>query len=63
MDKEILHQLKEAETLFEQTEDKDIKDLAREEILRLRRQVDLTSPENQRNAIMEVRSGLFPRLV
>ncbi|MDP3993319.1 MAG: peptide chain release factor 1 [bacterium] len=57
MDKEMLRQLKEAETLFEQTEDKDIKELAREEILRLRRQVDLTSPENQRNAIMEVRSG------
>ena len=57
MDKEILRQLKEAETLFEQTEDKEIKDLAREEILRLRRQVDLTSPENQRNAVIEVRSG------
>ncbi|MEK7535180.1 MAG: peptide chain release factor 1 [Patescibacteria group bacterium] len=57
MDKEILRQLKEAEMLFEQTEDKEIKDLAREEILRLRRQVDLTSPENQRNAVIEVRSG------
>ena len=57
MDKEILRQLKDAETLFEQTEDKEIKDLAREEILRLRRQVDLTSPENQRNAVIEVRSG------
>jgi peptide chain release factor 1 len=57
MDKEILRQLKEAETLFEQTEDKEIKDLAREEILRLRRQVDLTSPENQRNAVIEVRAG------
>ncbi|MDO8650524.1 MAG: peptide chain release factor 1 [Candidatus Berkelbacteria bacterium] len=57
MDKEILRQLKEAETLFEQTEDREIKDLAKEEILRLRRQVDLTSPENQRNAVIEVRSG------
>ncbi|MEK9167287.1 MAG: peptide chain release factor 1 [Patescibacteria group bacterium] len=57
MDKEILRQLKEAQSLFEQTEDKEIKDLAREEILRLRRQVDLTSPENQRNAVIEVRSG------
>src|SRR3990167_4732176 len=57
MDKEILRQLKEAESLYEQTEDKDIKDLAREEILRLRRQADLTSPENQRNAVIEIRSG------
>ncbi|MCR4278013.1 MAG: peptide chain release factor 1 [Candidatus Berkelbacteria bacterium] len=57
MDKEILRQLKETETLYEQTEDKEIKDLAREEILRLRRQVDLTSPENQRNAVIELRSG------
>lgn len=57
MDKETLRQLKETETLFEQTEDKEIKDLAREEILRLRRQVDLTSPENQRNAVIELRSG------
>ncbi|OGD63996.1 peptide chain release factor 1 [Candidatus Berkelbacteria bacterium RIFCSPHIGHO2_12_FULL_50_11] len=57
MDKEILRQLKEAETLFEQTEDKDIKELAREEILRLRTQVDLLSPENQRNAIVEIRAG------
>ena len=57
MDKEILRQLKDAETLFEQTEDKDIKELAREEVLRLRRQVDLSSDENQRNAIIEIRSG------
>lgn len=56
-DKEIIRQLEEAQALYEQTEDKDIKDLAREEILRLRRQVDLTSPENQRNAVIEVRSG------
>lgn len=57
MSQELSRQLKEAETLFEQTEDKDIKDLAREEILRLRAQVDLSQPENQRNAVIEIRAG------
>jgi len=56
-DKEMLKQLEEAENLFKQTEDKDIKELAREEIVRLRRQIDSSSEENQRSAILEVRSG------
>lgn len=57
MDKEILRQLKETEALYEQTEDREIKDLAREEILRLRQQVDSSQAENQRNAVIEIRSG------
>ena len=57
MSTDILKELSEVETLFEQTDDKEIKDLAREEILRLRQQVDLGQAENQRNAIVEIRSG------
>lgn len=56
-DKEILKQLEETENLFKQTDDKDIKELAREEIVSLRRQIDLSSEENQRSAILEVRAG------
>ena len=63
MDKEILRQLKDAETLYEQSEDREIKDLAREEILELRRQVDLGQDENQRNAVLEIRAGSGGALV
>ncbi len=57
MDNEILRQLKEAKSLYDQTEDIEIKDLAREEILRLRRQVESSHTENQRHAVVEIRSG------
>lgn len=57
MSSEIETQLKEAEQLYEQTNDQGIKELAQEEIVRLRRELDMGQTENQRNAIIEVRAG------
>jgi len=54
---ELKKQLQEAEALLSQADDQDIKELAKEEILNLRRQLDSLRPENQRNAVMEIRAG------
>lgn len=57
MSQEITEQLKEAEQLLEQSSDADIRELAKEEIERLRQQLDQADPINQRSAILEIRSG------
>lgn len=55
--KELQQQLHEAETLLTQTDDRDIKALAEAEIAQLRQNLDALEPANQRNAILEIRSG------
>lgn len=57
MSKELESRLSEAEELFNQSSDKDIKELAREEIETLKRELDSSNPINQRNAILEIRAG------
>lgn len=58
MSVEIEQQLKEAEQLAQdESADREIRDLAREEIKRLRTQLYSDDPINQRNAIIEIRSG------
>jgi peptide chain release factor 1 len=55
--KDLERQLQEAETLLAETDDRDIKALAETEIARLRQTLDELEPVNQRNAILEIRSG------
>lgn len=55
--KDLERQLQEAETLLTETDDRDIKALAEAEIARLRQTLDELEPVNQRNAILEIRSG------
>lgn len=55
--KDLQRQLQEAETLLAETDDRDIKALAEAEIARLRQTLDELEPVNQRNAILEIRSG------
>lgn len=55
--KELESQLQEVEALLENTDDRDIRDLAREEINKLKRELDAANPVNQRSAILEIRSG------
>jgi peptide chain release factor 1 len=57
MSSEIQKQLLDAEQLAEQTDDKEIKLMALEEVGRLRRILDDSQDINQRSAILEVRSG------
>jgi len=54
---DLLKQLKEAKSLFDQTDDREIRELASEEIVRLKRELDESEEENQRNAILEIRAG------
>jgi peptide chain release factor 1 len=58
MSQEVTEQLKDAEALLADPDtDSAIKDLAKAEIKRLREQLYQDDPINQRNAIVEVRSG------
>lgn len=57
MEKELEQKLQQAESLLVETDDKDIKAMAQEEINELRKQLDALNPINQRNAILEVRAG------
>lgn len=57
MSNELEKQLVEAEKLLAETADVEIKNLALQEISSLKRQLDLINPINQRNAIIEIRSG------
>ncbi|QQG49919.1 MAG: peptide chain release factor 1 [Candidatus Berkelbacteria bacterium] len=58
MRSDIETQLAEAEQLAnDETADRAIRDLAREEIKRLRTELYVEDPINQRNAIIEIRSG------
>ncbi len=55
--KEIQKQLEEAKQLFSSTEDRELRLLAKEEIERLQKELDAINPINQKNVILEVRSG------
>lgn len=57
MSSDIQKQLIEAEQMASSTEDKEIKLMALEEVGRLKRELDESKAINQRNAILEVRSG------
>lgn len=58
MSSEIEQQLREAEQLAsDETADRAIRDLAREEVVRLRQSLYSADPLNQRNAIIEIRAG------
>lgn len=50
-------QLEEATALAEQADDKEIKQMALEEVARLKLELDSNDTLNQRNAILEIRSG------
>ncbi|MBI4947997.1 peptide chain release factor 1 [Candidatus Berkelbacteria bacterium] len=57
MEKELEQKLQQAEVLLAETDDKDIRALAQEEVNSLRKQLDELNPVNSRNAILEVRAG------
>jgi len=57
MDKELERRLQEAEELLKETTDKDIKELAKAEVVDLKRQIDQANPLNSRNAVLEIRAG------
>ncbi len=58
MSSEVEQQLKEAEQLAsDESADREIRDLAREEVARLKSQLYADDPINQRNAVIEIRSG------
>lgn len=57
MEKELEARLKEAEALLSETDDRDIRALAEEEIAKIKRELDDLNPLNTRNAILEVRAG------
>lgn len=57
MDKELERRLREAEELLNETTDKDIKDLAKAEVVDLKRKIDQANPINARNAVLEIRAG------
>jgi len=57
MDEEIQNQLRDAEQLLTESDDPEIRLLAKEEIARLREGLDDNDPLNKRNAILEIRAG------
>jgi peptide chain release factor 1 len=57
MTTDLERRLQEAEQLLAETNDKDIRELAQEEIRELKLEIDRSNPINQRNAVLEVRSG------
>ena len=54
---ELEKRLQEAEKLLEEADDRDIKELAQEEVDKLKSEIDEINPVNSRNAIIEIRSG------
>jgi len=54
---DLEEKLAQAEKLLEEADDKAIKELAQEEIAKLRTEIDQLNPVNTRNAILEIRSG------
>jgi peptide chain release factor 1 len=54
---DLQKQLVEAEKLLEEADDRSIKELAQEEINKLKNEIDQLNPLNSRNAILEIRSG------
>lgn len=57
MIEELEQRLTEAENLLEEADDNAIKELAREEIDKLKSEIDRVNPVNTRNAILEIRAG------
>lgn len=57
MSLEIAKQLAEAEQMLAQSDDRDIKKLAQEEVTRLKQELDAANPVNTRSAIVEIRAG------
>lgn len=55
--KELQKQLDEAIALYSSAEDKELRALAHEEIERLQKEIDAINPINQKNVILEIRSG------
>lgn len=54
---DLRKQLAEAEKLLEEAADRDIKELAQEEVTKLKNELDAQDPVNSRNAILEIRAG------
>ncbi|MEX1052027.1 MAG: peptide chain release factor 1 [Patescibacteria group bacterium] len=54
---ELKKQLAEAEKLLEEAVDRDIKELAQEEVTKLKNQLDAQDPLNSRNVVVEIRAG------
>ncbi len=54
---DLRKQLAEAEKLLEEAADRDIKELAQEEVTKLKNELDALDPVNSRNVILEIRAG------
>lgn len=50
-------QLLEAKKLYDESNDSELRDMAKNEIIDLKRQIDNENPINQRSAVLEIRSG------
>lgn len=50
-------QLLEAKKLYDESNDSELRDMAKNEIINLKRQIDNENPINQRSAVLEIRSG------
>jgi peptide chain release factor 1 len=57
MSQELERRLAEAEQLLAESTDKEIQQLAKDEIVSIKRELDRTNPINQRNAVLEIRAG------
>jgi len=57
MNQDLLNQLADAEKLLAESDDAQIRQLAKEEIARLKENLDRSDPLNERGAILEIRAG------
>ena len=57
MIEDLKKRLKEAEQLLEEAADRDIKELAQEEVVKLKNELDALDPVNSRNVVLEIRAG------
>lgn len=57
MSQELERRLAEAEQLLAESTDKEIQQLAKDEIVSIKRELDRSNPINQRNAVLEIRAG------
>lgn len=57
MEKELQEQLRQAEALLAEADDQSIRELAKEEIKKLKLELDQLNPINNRGAILEIRAG------
>lgn len=56
-DKELKQKLAEAEKLYNETDDPELKGLAKEEMTKLKAEIELQDPANQQGVILEIRAG------